>query len=267
MRLQQQEIKHKSREQIATLMHYPLLGFSMPSSVNPVEYLTKLSSATTSAKSSPDAVATHRKPESAGSLNIDDKTRIRREIENQDEAPGDYASFNAVEKKKGGKSKKSKTHKSKKNHAATKEEPEGKSNYEGGNSADDESDEESGATKALHDIEHAVAAPFGGNKEDFALKNPSRNTSYETNELESLEEDPYEESNRFDSLAAQSLSEEDDDDDDDSGRKGSGGSKKKHEISNATKKSKPDEEEDDDDANEERSGHKKGNGHKKGKPA
>lgn len=41
VRLQQQNLK--SRDEVSALIQYPILGFSLPTSVNPIEYLTKYS--------------------------------------------------------------------------------------------------------------------------------------------------------------------------------------------------------------------------------
>lgn len=209
MRLQQEGSKNKSREEVAALMQYPLLGFSLPSAVNPIEYLSKITRGTVKANAhsknaAPYALPTGEASESAG----------HQDLEGSYKSSASNASFEEKDKKKHNKTKK-----------AAKQKAHGNEQGKGeckkrDNSAEEVLDEEAdaeanenSAAKALHDIENAVRSPFkGGDDSTYFGESFEEAGEAEQSSRAQVEDSDDDETNE--STFSSSIQGEDEDDDD-----------------------------------------------------
>lgn len=160
MRLQQQNSKHKSRDEVAALIQYPLLGFTLPSSVNPNEYLTKYSATEAVSPSVSSRTRSARAPPACSSRGKAGRT-TRQRLRDRIEILGDEAALEEVEKEKEARAMNAKPHLEK-----GKEPCKGKCNakerLEDKRAHKEAKEENRGSTPAttLHEFKGVVALPF-----------------------------------------------------------------------------------------------------------
>lgn len=193
-------------------MQYPLLGFSMPSAVNPVEYLTKLTQNAATPHPSSEIADGHETPSAESSRKFA-KAASRQEMHDRAEILGDDAMLEKVQQKNANNRK---SRKAKKKHSAKSKKkriPAQTTEEEG--TSETESKEESSTAKALHDIENAVVAPFGGGKEKSTFNNATiKTTNAQQQKVARPLEDPYSDSGRRIAFSTNTKDKDDEDDDD-----------------------------------------------------
>ncbi|CDJ49852.1 hypothetical protein, conserved [Eimeria brunetti] len=236
MRLQQQKGKqqHKSRDEVAALIQYPLLGFSLPSPVNPIEYLTKYSTGTAP---SPSAGSTAGSavplPARSERRNAARKTN-RQLLRDRIKILGVEAVLEELEQKKKRKSAPKGAGSTKNNHGSCKGECNAEEELEDQKAEHDEEEEgnNSASAKVLHKVESVVASPFRSDEGRF-FSNSSEDA--DVSEFEGNLEDFDEE--KAPNVAAFPKNEEKDDDDEDveEASSGSAGFNKKSASAKGTK--------------------------------
>ncbi|KAL8432590.1 hypothetical protein Efla_002822 [Eimeria flavescens] len=214
MRLQQQSAKHRSKEEVAALMQYPLLGFSMPSTLNPVQYLTKLRGGSADTAPQSNALKVGANPRTLGKVASRSLPQTRKDLEEQTELFGEDAELAEVAKKKG----KSAHKHTPKKHAEGKLEGgkhEKKEPFEeqaeettAEDDMDDDEDEESGAAAAIHQLQDAVAAPFA----DPVFINTPKGAKQQRSELKNSVQEPYAESHSRGAFAVETTVDDEKDD-------------------------------------------------------
>ncbi|KAL8275010.1 hypothetical protein Esti_001066 [Eimeria stiedai] len=157
MRLQQQSAKHKSKQEIAALMEYPLLGFSMPSTLNPVEYLSKLTRGAAATPTQSNAFRVAANPRTVGTPASRSRPQAasRRYLQDKVEMLGDDALLDEVVKKKRKPTPKQRAANHNKKKKPSKKETEAEDDID-----DDDDDEATGAAKVVQKLQDTVEAPF-----------------------------------------------------------------------------------------------------------
>lgn len=213
MRLQQEGSKNKSREEVAALMQYPLLGFSLPSAVNPIEYLSKITRGAVKANvhsknAAPYALPTGEASESA------DRSSGHQDLEGSYKSSASNAAFEEKGKKKHNKSKKAGKQKAHGNEQCKGECKKRDDSAE--EVLDEEADaeaNENSAAKALHDIENAVSSPFKGG-DDSAYFGESFEEAGEAEQSSKAQvEDPDDDETNDPSFSSSVQGDDEDDDD------------------------------------------------------
>ncbi|CDJ36076.1 uncharacterized protein EMH_0060770 [Eimeria mitis] len=253
VRLQQQSSRHKSRDEVSALIQYPLLGFTLPSSINPIEYLARYSTTTAA---SPSAAS---KAGPVGALaSGSDRGKAaggnnRQLLRDRIEIFGDEAALEEVEKKK----KKTKAAKKKHSKGSSHEQCKGECGVE--EKLEDqkaeqqvEEEETSGPVKALHDVERAIASPFSGDDATAVFSDSSEDVDISGDNFEGIMEDPDEDGEASSNEAFSSTKAQNDDDEDgEEGSSGSAGfSSKNHAPAKAVKEKMGNSEEGEDEGGE-----------------
>ncbi|KAL8443958.1 hypothetical protein Emag_005742 [Eimeria magna] len=215
MRLQQQSAKHKSKQEIAALMEYPLLGFSMPSTLNPVEYLSKLTSGTAAMPKQSNAfrVAANPRTVGASASRSHPQTANSRGLQDQVEILGDDALLDEVVKKKRKPSRKqhaTKHKKEKPSRERTETAPLKETTTED-EMDDDDDDEESGAAKVVQKLQDTVAEPFQDPVFSKSTKHSDQQRGKRARKPTRIMRDSYKDAETDDAFAAETTVDEGDD--------------------------------------------------------
>ncbi|KAL8448346.1 hypothetical protein Emed_003876 [Eimeria media] len=212
----QQSAKHKSKQEIAALMEYPLLGFSMPSTLNPVDYLTKLTrgTAATPTQSNAFKVAANPRTVGAAASRSHRQKATSRDLQDQVEMLGDDVLLDEIMKKKRKPSHKQHATKHKKERKPSSERTETtpvKETTTEDDMDDDDDEDESGAAKVVQKLQDTVSGPFEDPVFSKSGKRLNQQRGKPTRKPARLMRDPYEDAETDDAFAAETTVDEDDD--------------------------------------------------------
>lgn len=245
-------------------MQYPLLGFSMPSAIHPVEYLTSFSHKPADTQRPSRVTDSHSPGVSARKLS---NATSRQAIKNRAEILGEDGVLEELAKKQGSGKKKRKGRGSGKGKRESKDDDSDESEAGRGMQGSEETEtgepeSENGAQRALHDLTHAVKAPFGGNKEkEDAVLNDIQHA-----DRDSPVDNSYTALDQMD-LVAEKAADDDDDDDETCKQTNCARSSGRSTFSNKSTEAEFDEDKDDDDSSEDTLKEIKSTKHTKGKSA